>query len=89
MNLKDWDLSLLGIIRDSGKNVLQKPLSDIKAKTLVIWGEKDSWIDLTKGMQINAEIENSSLRIIKNSGHLPMEENPELFNEILIEFLKG
>jgi pimeloyl-ACP methyl ester carboxylesterase len=59
---------------------MQKELSfdvnKIKAKTLILWGEKDSWIPLKYGQILHRAIKNSKLIIYKNAGHVPMEEIP-------------
>jgi pimeloyl-ACP methyl ester carboxylesterase len=47
--VKDWDLALIGILRDSGGNTLPAPLASITAPSLVIWGEEDTWVPLERG----------------------------------------
>lgn len=51
-------------------------INKIDCPTLIQWGENDLWIPLVDGKRFNAEIENSSLIIYKNAGHVPMEEIP-------------
>lgn len=62
-------------------------LKKLKNETLLIWGENDSWIPLANGKQMHSLIKNSQLRIIKNSGHVPMEENPKESLSVLNAFL--
>lgn len=88
IEIKDWDSALLGITRD-GNNKLPKNISTINFKTLIIWGEFDTWILPEKGRDLDNRIPNSELIIIKNSGHLPMEEAPDEFNSILNNFVKA
>jgi len=52
-------------------------LKSIQNETLLIWGAKDEWIPLVCGEAMNDNIPNSVLNVLENSGHVPMEENPE------------
>ncbi len=62
-------------------------IKSIKTETLLIWGENDVWIPLDNGKRMNGLISNSKLAVIKNSGHVPMEENPEESLKILLNFI--
>lgn len=48
----------------------------IKIPTLIMWGDKDSWIPVTDAYKFAEDIEGSELKIYKNVGHVPMEESP-------------
>lgn len=63
-------------------------LRTLQHQTLVIWGAKDAWIPLAHGKAMDANIPNSQLEILENSGHVPMEENPKESLAILKAFLK-
>ena len=63
-------------------------LKSIQNPTLIIWGEQDDWIPLTCGKAMNENIPNSTLKVLKNSGHVPMEENPKESLQILENFLR-
>lgn len=62
-------------------------LPKVTSPTLIIWGDKDSWIPLENGKQMDNLIPNSELVVIKNSGHVPMEENSIESVELVLEFL--
>jgi pimeloyl-ACP methyl ester carboxylesterase len=86
--IKDWELALLGIVRDSKKNDLAVPIDNITdAPILIIWGAEDTWVPISRGRALVDTFPDAELSIIPESGHLPMEEQAELFNEILLEFL--
>jgi pimeloyl-ACP methyl ester carboxylesterase len=88
--IKDWDLALLGITRDSSKNSLPLALDQfITVPTLIIWGEEDSWVPLERGWELQGSIPGSELFTIPASGHLPMEEQAAVFNARLLEFLQS
>lgn len=51
-------------------------ISEINCPTLIMWGQKDDWIDVSYANQFIEDISNSSLIIYPNLGHVPMEEEP-------------
>lgn len=59
----------------------------IKIPTLIIWGEKDVVIPKSKGYRLKKDLQNSKLKIIKNCGHIPHEEKPEIVLKYLLNFL--
>lgn len=62
-------------------------LKSIQTSTLLIWGAKDNWIPLDNGKRMDSIMQNSKLVVLENSGHVPMEENPEESFRILNAFL--
>lgn len=57
--------------------------------TLLIWGEKDTWIPVSQGNLLKEKLKNSELFIIPNAAHCPMETHSEIFNKELIRFLNS
>jgi pimeloyl-ACP methyl ester carboxylesterase len=70
-----------------GAKVNVDKLKSIQTPTLLIWGAKDTWIPLDSGKRMDRILPNSKLVVLKNSGHVPMEENPTESVEILKAFL--
>ena len=58
----------------------------IRQPTLLIWGEDDPEIPLAHGRLLFELIENSRLIIFRRCGHMPMEEYPREFAEVLTGF---
>ena len=56
--------------------------------SITIWGKNDSWINIESGYKFKSLIENSRLEVIPDAGHLPMEEQLDMVNKILVDFLK-
>ncbi|UZD23762.1 alpha/beta fold hydrolase [Algoriphagus halophytocola] len=52
--------------------------------TLILWGEEDTWIPVSRAYLLEKLIPGSKLKILKNAGHLPMEEIP---TESVAEYL--
>ena len=59
----------------------------IKARTLVIWGEKDPVIPVKYGEAFASGIKGARLEIIKGAGHMPYLERPEETNTMILDFL--
>ena len=64
-------------------------LKSIETPTLLIWGAKDNWIPLDNGKRMGRVMQNSKLVVLENSGHVPMEENPDESLTILKSFLNN
>ena len=62
-------------------------ISEIKTPTLILWGEQDSWTPVEFAHKFNNDIDNSSLIIYPNAGHVVMEEAPELSATDVLDFL--
>jgi pimeloyl-ACP methyl ester carboxylesterase len=58
----------------------------IKQPTLLLWGENDPEIPLADGEQLHEQIHNSRLIVFLNCGHLPHEEYPREFTEVVTDF---
>jgi pimeloyl-ACP methyl ester carboxylesterase len=58
----------------------------IKQPTLLIWGETDSEVPLADGKRLQKQIANSRLIVFRNCGHLPQEEFPLGFTEVIADF---
>jgi len=56
--------------------------------TLLLWGENDIEIPLADGERLHEEISGSRLIVFLNCGHLPHEEYPESFMNVVIDFCK-
>ncbi len=68
-------------------DTVSKRYSEIKVPTLLIWGEKDVVVRKSKGYQLEKDLPNAKLMIIKNCGHIPHEEKPKTVLKYLLNFL--
>lgn len=89
LTIRDWDLALLGIIRDSNQNALPRPFSTITAPTLIVWGAQDPWLPLATGERLHAQLPQAEWAVFADTGHMLMEERPAAFNVRLLKFLKS
>jgi len=63
-------------------------LSEIRIPTLILVGEDDPGTPVSASEAIHQRVPNSILKIIPSARHLSNVEQPELFNQHLLEFLK-
>ena len=66
---------------------LRPKLAQIRAPTLVIWGEHDALVPLAFAQQLAQYLRYEKLVVIKGAGHVPMWDRPQEFNRALMEFL--
>lgn len=62
-------------------------LRQIQNPTLIVWGENDKLFTIDHGEAAAKVIPNSKLFRIKEAGHLPLIDQPEIFNKAVLEFL--
>lgn len=58
----------------------------INHPALIIWGEDDQVIPIHNGEKLYNSIVHSRFVVLKNCGHVPPEEKPELFTSLVAEF---
>jgi pimeloyl-ACP methyl ester carboxylesterase len=64
-------------------------IKTIKTPTLVLWGEQDLLIPMENGQRFHDDLPNDTLVILKNMGHVPMEENPAESLKPVLDFLRN
>lgn len=62
-------------------------LSQIKSKTLIVWGKNDRFVPMDTSLRLLANIDDSELHIYRNCGHWVQWEHADSFNKLVIEFL--
>jgi len=64
-----------------------RSIPSIKTPTLILWGEADKLIPLQSAYRFHDDLPNDTLVILPNLGHVPMEENPAMSLESVLDFL--
>jgi len=95
-HLENWDLALLGIVRDGAANALPRPISAILGDAgggvdvppmLILWGAEDSWVPLDRGAALHAALPQADYVVLPGLGHVPFEEDPAGFVTALGDWL--
>ena len=77
--LRNWDKDL---------SVLEKSFKSVKAPTLLVWGTRDTAVDIRSSQVLMQKLPRCELAAIEGAGHLPFEETPEEFNQLVLDFLE-
>jgi pimeloyl-ACP methyl ester carboxylesterase len=64
-------------------------LASIETPFLILDGEEEEAIDLNQTKLMAAIMPNAELLLIPGTGHFAMFETPELFNQIVLDYLAG
>jgi pimeloyl-ACP methyl ester carboxylesterase len=62
--------------------------TEIKAPTLIIWGDEDRWVDPKIADRLANSIPEARLVRLAGVARLVPEENPEHLSELLLDFIK-
>jgi len=62
-------------------------LPEVSVPTLIVWGEKDAIIPARDANEFERLIPDSRKVVMRDTGHVPMAERPEAFNDVLLGFL--
>ncbi|MFN8382050.1 MAG: alpha/beta hydrolase [Anaerolineales bacterium] len=65
-----------------------KKVGALKKPTLIFWGTNDETTPYADHTLILQALPHAEFHAIENCGHIPHYEKPEIFNPILLEFLK-
>jgi len=86
--VENWDLALWKYTQASRAPDFTNRLDQIAVPTLVITGKEDQIVPAEASRQLAADIPGAIYKEIENCGHLPQEECPKDFLEIIHQFLE-
>lgn len=87
INNRDKAVRLIRFARSVEKGSIKDKLGGILAPTLLVWGKQDEITPPDVALSFDAGIEHTELHFIDECGHVPMQEQPEAFNRLMIDFL--
>lgn len=64
-------------------------MKEIDIPTLVFWGELDVLFDPGNAEHLNAALPQSTLQILPEAGHLAWADQPELFADMIIDWVEA
>ena len=62
-------------------------ISQVTAPALVLWGQNDGFFPPDVGEELHRSIPGSRFALIPHAGHLPMWEQPDWVNRLILDFL--
>ena len=78
---------VINVWANAKESEVLKAVGFSKFPILVVWGEKDKTIYLSKGKRFVKHVPSAELKIIPGAYHDPMETHPGIFNDYLVGFL--
>ena len=88
LKAENWDRALWEYVCAYEPLNLGNRLNEIERPVLIITGDDDHIVPLRGSKRIADQITHADLVIMPDTGHLPHEENPELFLSIVNTFLQ-
>ena len=67
----------------------QDAAADTKADTLIIWGREDAYTPVQRGAALCQALPNARFLLVGNAGHVTQEDQPQVVNTAIIDFLSG
>ncbi|MCI0709772.1 MAG: alpha/beta hydrolase [Chloroflexi bacterium] len=89
LHTEDWDLAVIGMLRDSHRNSITGPLESVQMPVLLLWGTEDGWATPDNAKWMLDAFPDSCLVEFEDVGHLPMHERSSEFSEMLIKFFQS
>ncbi len=71
----------------SDREALALDAGTITQPTLIVWGDEDTWVPLSRGEALHKQIKHSEWFVIEGMHHMPMETHVEAFNGAVVRFL--
>jgi pimeloyl-ACP methyl ester carboxylesterase len=89
LSIDRWDVGLWEFTKANAKNNLADHVAEIKIPVLVISGINDRIIPVDQSRQLATELQNATLVVIPECGHVPQEECPLEFMNAVDDFIKN
>jgi pimeloyl-ACP methyl ester carboxylesterase len=89
LEMPNWHTALIGFTKSGGYSALRfKELAKIKQETLILWGDSDKILGTKDAQRFKRGIPNNKLIWIKDSGHIPHLEQPQIVADHVLEFCR-
>jgi pimeloyl-ACP methyl ester carboxylesterase len=83
---QSWQQALIAFTKSGGYSSFGEKLSQIEQGTLILWGEFDQILGTADAYKFKTAIASSQLIWIKNCGHVPHLEQPQITAQHILEF---
>jgi pimeloyl-ACP methyl ester carboxylesterase len=85
----NWDKGLWELVIAPRRNDLQQHLGEIRQPVLVVTGDDDRIVPTMDSQRLASEIPGAQLAVFKNCGHVPHEECPDQFLDVVLPFINA
>lgn len=87
MSTPNAKLAFISSVLSVKHSQIHEGLRKIKIPTLLLWGKEDKMIPIQYAQEFLGSIRNCKFLELKEIGHVPHVEHPEMFTESVLEFL--
>lgn len=89
MRHADVNRAMLSTMRNWNAAHVEREAGSLRLPTLLVWGEGDRLIPLHNGMKLLELIPDSRLIVFRRCGHVPHEEYPSEFCDVVVKFISS
>jgi pimeloyl-ACP methyl ester carboxylesterase len=87
LQMPSWHQALITFTKSGGYSAFRfKKISEIGQQTLILWGDSDKILGTRDAMRFKRAIPHSTLIWIKDCGHLPHLEQPQITAQHILNF---
>jgi len=87
LEMPSWNQALIAFTKSGGYQPFKaKQLEEINQETLILWGDKDKILGIKDAPKFARAIPHSKLIWIKDSGHVPHLEQPQITAKEILDF---
>ncbi|MGF2038161.1 MAG: alpha/beta fold hydrolase [Nostoc sp. CmiVER01] len=84
-----WHDAMISYVKMGGYRNLANRIAKVEKPTLILWGEADGMLPPEDAEKFQQSIANSKLIKLKNCGHAPQVEQPEITSQYILQFLNN
>lgn len=84
-----WDLAFLELFRTARPLGLPERLAEVRVPVLVVTGDHDQWVPMGHNEQLTTGVPDGRLEVIADCGHLPQQEQPQAFVQVVRSFVRN
>lgn len=86
LQMPSWEQALIAFTKSGGYSSFRNRLIHIEQPTLILWGEYDRILGIADAGKFKQAIAHSQLLWIKDCGHVPHLEQPQITAQHVLEF---
>nr|MDT0656734.1 alpha/beta hydrolase [Micromonospora sp. DSM 115978] len=79
--------AFIRLVRAQDYTATDAALGQLRARTLVIWGEADRWLPASYAHEYGRRIPGATIHVIPGAGHNVHEDAPDQVNPLIVTFL--
>ena len=88
LEMQNWHEAMISFMQSGGYSDLVDKIAQIDQETLILWSEADETLGIRDAVKFQRAIAHSQLIWLKNCGHVPQLEQPEIIAKHLFTFCK-